>query len=246
MAAVAAALLNMAPPMNSSEYRMPPPSCIRIVIAYDQPIFRDALKGLLNGEPGFLVIGEAAYAKQAVELARARQPDVLLLDFAIPTRGLDALRALKTASSAVRTIVFAAEAQKEAQMAAMQLGARGIVLKESPTAFLLKGIRAVMSDDYWLHNEGTSDFGEAASRVSVRPTNAAKERFRLTRREMEIVWLVASGDSNKGIARRLSVTEDTVKHHISHVFDKLGVFSRLELALFAINHGLVENGSMPS
>jgi two-component system nitrate/nitrite response regulator NarL len=215
---------------------------IRILIAYDQPIFCDGLRGLLGEQPGLLVVGETADAKQAVHLVPVLQPDVLLLDLATPVHGLSALDALRKASSGVRTIVLATAVQREAQFAALQLGARGIVLKDAPTALLVRGIRAVFTDHYWLGDDGASDVDAAMRRLSnPESVNEAKDRFRLTRREMEIVWAVAVGDSNKSIAGRLSIAEVTVKHHLSHVFDKLGVFSRLELALFAINHGLVQD-----
>jgi two-component system nitrate/nitrite response regulator NarL len=219
---------------------------IRILIAYDQAIFRDGLRRLLGEQPGLLVVGETADARQAVQVLPMLEPDVLLLDLAAPVHGLSALTALRNAASGVRTIVLATDAQREAQVAALQLGARGIVLKNAPTAVLVKAIRAVFTDHYWFGDDGASDVDGAMRRLSgVESAREAKDRFRLTPREMEIVWAVAVGDSNKSIADRLSIAEITVKHHLSHVFDKLGVFSRVELALFALNHGLVQDSVAP-
>jgi len=125
--------------------------------------------------------------------------------------------------------------------AAMQHGARGSIRKESATALLFQNIRTVFHDDHWICRDDAGPALDEASAPAPQGDAAKGKRYRLTRREMDIVSAVAAGESNKGIAQRLSLSEDTVKHHVSHVFDKLGVFSRLELALFAFNHDLVKD-----
>jgi DNA-binding NarL/FixJ family response regulator len=127
-------------------------------------------------------------------------------------------------------------------IAALQHGARGVILKESTTALLFKCIRRVIADEYWVGRDAVGHIVERLRRLAQQSeAEGHAKQFRLTRREMEIVAAVAAGESNKGIAERLSLREDTVKHHVSNVFDKLGVYSRLELAVFAMNHKLVKN-----
>jgi two-component system nitrate/nitrite response regulator NarL len=122
-----------------------------------------------------------------------------------------------------------------------------VILKESTTALLFKSIRAVIGDEYWVGRDDVGHLVERLRRLTEQcEAEGHAKRFKLTRREMEIVTAVAAGESNKGIAQRLSLSEDTVKHHVSHVFDKLGVFSRLELAVFAINHKLVKDLDLAS
>ena len=123
----------------------------------------------------------------------------------------------------------------------MKHGARGSIRKESATALLFRNIRIVFHDEHWICCDEPGPALDEASAAKPQADVANAKRYRLTRREMDIVSAVASGESNKGIARKLSLSEDTVKHHVSHVFDKLGVFSRLELALFAFNHDLVKD-----
>ncbi|MGO9863825.1 MAG: response regulator [Terriglobales bacterium] len=216
---------------------------IRIVIADDHPIFRDGLRRLLESEPDMKVVGEACDGHEAVKLATEIKPDILLLDLAMPHHtGLDALRDLNTnagAAGAVRIILLTAAVEKKQIVEALQLGARGVVLKDSATQLLLKSIHAVMAGEYWVGRDSVSNLVQYLRNLMQTTTEETKQRkFGLTPRELEIVSAVVAGYANREIAEYFKISEDTVKHHLSNIFDKIGVSTRLELALFAVNQGL--------
>jgi DNA-binding NarL/FixJ family response regulator len=213
---------------------------VRILIADDHPIFRDGLKRLLEAEGQFKIVGEACDGMEAVQLARQLLPEILLLDLAMPRRtGLDALRELVSTVSPVRVILLTAAAEKEQIVQALQLGARGVVLKDSATQILLKSIQAVMNGHYWVGRESVTNLMQYL-RTLMAPavTYPHNNKYRLTPRELEIVSAVVAGYANKEIAQHFKISEDTVKHHLSNIFDKIGVSTRLELALFAVNQSL--------
>jgi two-component system, NarL family, nitrate/nitrite response regulator NarL len=215
---------------------------IRLVIADDHPIFRDGLRRLLEAESGFKVIGEARDGAEAVKLARQLKPDIMLLDLAMPKHpGLEALRELSTngGHGSVRVILLTAAAEKNQIVEALQLGARGVVLKDSATQLLLKAIQTVMAGEYWVGRESVSNLVQyLRTLVQSSGEEARQKKFGLTPRELEIVSAVVAGYANKEIAEYFKISEDTVKHHLSNIFDKLGVSTRLELALFAVNQSL--------
>ena len=216
------------------------PQTVRIVIADDHPIFRDGLRRLLEAEPDLKVLGEASDGAEAVKLARQLKPDILLLDLAMPKHpGLEALRDLSASPTPVRVILLTAAAEKSQIVEALQLGARGVVLKDSATQLLLKAIHTVMSGEYWVGRESVSNLVQyLRTLVQSSSDEARQKKFGLTPRELEIVAAVVAGYSNKEIAEYFKISEDTVKHHLSNIFDKLGVSTRLELALFAVNQSL--------
>jgi two-component system, NarL family, nitrate/nitrite response regulator NarL len=220
--------------------RRPQPT--RILIADDHPIFRDGLRRLLETEPDLKVIGEACDGAEAVRLAKQLKPDILLLDLAMPRHpGLEALREMSSASNqnAVRVILLTAAAEKAQIVEALQLGARGVVLKDSATQLLLKAIHTVMAGEYWVGRESVSNLVQyLQTLVKSSGEEARQKKFGLTPRELEIVSAVVAGYSNKETAEYFKISEDTVKHHLSNIFDKLGVSTRLELALFAVNQSL--------
>ena len=214
---------------------------IRLVIADDHPIFRDGLRRLLEAEPDLKVIGEARDGAEAVKLARQLKPDIMLLDLAMPKHpGLEALRELSNGgANSVRVILLTAAAEKKEIVEALQLGARGIVLKDSATQLLLKAIHTVMAGEYWVGRESVSNLVQyLRTLVQASGEDAKQKKFGLTPRELEIVSAVVAGFANKEIAEYFKISEDTVKHHLSNIFDKLGVSTRLELALFAVNQSL--------
>jgi two-component system nitrate/nitrite response regulator NarL len=213
---------------------------VRVLIADDQPIFRHGLRTLLETDPGLRVVGEAADGGEVVRLARALLPDVLLLDFAMRgTGGLDTVRELSTLFPPVRTLLLTAAAGKDDIIEALQLGAHGVVLKQSAMDLLLKSIHTLMAGHYWVGPENVADLVETLRQVTASVDRHGRPRkFGLTHRELEVISKVVAGYANKEIAQEFSITEKTVKHHLTNIFDKLGVSSRLELALFGIHHGL--------
>jgi len=214
----------------------------RILIADDHPIFRDGLRKLIEAEQGLSVVGEAADGEEAVKYARQLEPDILLLDLVMPrSSGLDALRELAITHSPVRTVVLAAAIEKNQIGMAFQLGARGVVLKESATQSLLESIRSVRRGDYWVGRESVRSLVQVLRNLQAPlVTEEVCRHFNLTRRELQVIAAVAGGFTNKDIALKFSLSEQTVKHHLTHIFDKLGVANRLELVIFSISHGLTD------
>jgi two-component system nitrate/nitrite response regulator NarL len=213
---------------------------IRILIADDHAIFRDALKTLIAGEPEFEIIGEASDGQEALELIRKLDPDILLLDCIMPKiSGIEVLQKLSDRQYRTRAILLSGGANHDEISKAFRLGARGYVLKESAANTLFKSMRAVMADKYWIGTKSVSRLPQANGHTVSTRSHSLKD-FGLTARELEIVRAVAEGFANKDIAGRLSISEQTVKHHITNIYDKLGVYNRLELTLFAFHHGLVD------
>jgi two-component system nitrate/nitrite response regulator NarL len=217
---------------------------IRVLVADDHPVFREGLRLLLETDPKICVVGEARDGKEAAELASELNPDLVLLDLRMPRcSGMEALKLIQRLSLSARILILATEVQKSEIVEALRHGASGIVLKKTATHLLRKSISTVMAGQYWIEREGVSDLGhelEKGSRVVSR--RASNKNWGLTRREEQIVEEVVSGKSNNQIAQTLGVSAQTVKHHLTSIFDKVGVDNRLELALFSVNYSLVSDG----
>ena len=209
----------------------------RLLIVDDHPLFRAGLRKLLESEPGFEVCGEAGDAASAVAATQRLAPDLLLLDMAMPGgSGLEVLRLLTGMAIPTHTIVLTAEIGRLETVQAVQLGARGIVLKAAASDVLFDCMWAVLAGDYWLGSVRLPS--QESSLAEALHQRDAPRDFNLTRREREIIGALVDGLSNREIAEQFGVTEITVKHHLRSIFDKCGASNRLELALFALRHGL--------
>jgi DNA-binding NarL/FixJ family response regulator len=213
---------------------------IRVMMADDHFLFREGVRKLLECEDDISIVGEAADGDECVALMAKLRPDIVLLDLNMPGKnGLAVLEEVDFDSLLTRAIILTAAGDNGEVVQAMRLGARGIVLKQSTSELLVKSIHCVYGGEIWLDNRITAEVMKAFAKSS--DGGARKNKELLSDREKQIVQLVVQGQRNKEIATNLFISEQTVKNHLHNIYDKLGVSDRLELALYAIHHCLIEH-----
>ncbi len=204
---------------------------IRILIVDDHPIVRSGLASVLSSQPDFDVVGEASDGQQAVVEASRLAPDLVLMDLRMPVRnGVDASAAILAERPSTRVVVLTTYASDGEVLRAIEAGAVGYLLKDVPHDELFRALRAVVRGERYLAPVVTE-------RLMARWQQPA--RASLTERELDVLCCVARGDGNKQIAASLGITEPTVKAHLVHIFDKLGVENRTAAARVAREQGLV-------
>src|SRR5579864_4728867 len=212
---------------------------IRVLMADDHAIFREGLRKLLDGDDEITIVGEASNGNDCIKLLAKLKPDILLLDLRMPEKdGLAVLEEVNFDQLPTRVIVLTAAEDDRDVIRAMRLGARGVVLKLSASDLLLKSIRQVHDGEIWLDNRMTAEVINAFKRSAE--SGQRREKPLLSDREKEVVQLVVQGFRNREIGEKLFISEQTVKNHLHNIFGKLGVSDRLELALYAIHHKLVD------
>jgi DNA-binding NarL/FixJ family response regulator len=209
-------------------------------MADDHPVVRIGVRNMLQADENLEVVGEAGDGDEAITQTLELLPDVLLLDLHMPRLpGLEATRSIMSGSPSVKIILLTSTISTQQIIEALQIGARGIVLKDALADHLTTAIRAVASGDYWIGGRRVVNLVGALHELMQQAAVPERKTFGLTPREMEVVGCIVEGCSNRDIARQFSLSEETVKRHLSNIFDKTGVSTRLELAMFAIAHQLV-------
>jgi two-component system nitrate/nitrite response regulator NarL len=224
---------------------------VTVVVADDESMFRASLRQLLAVPPsvikdvygvdvgaGFDVIGEAGSGEDTIATVRRARPDLLLLDLSMPRlSGLDVIRELQAELPSVMMLV--GDIEKTQLFTAVRLGVRGVVLKDSTTELLFEAMMSVLSGRHWLGKTLVADLMEMVGTLARQSDGGElKHPFGFTRREREVLSLVVAGCANKEIARQCAVSEETVKHHLTRMFNKAGASNRLELAMVATERGL--------
>jgi two-component system, NarL family, nitrate/nitrite response regulator NarL len=213
-------------------------SKIKIILADEHAIYREALRNLLEQETEFTVIGEASDGNNLLSQAALLEPDIILMDYAIPSvPALDVLCRLKGNSKT--TVLMMADYIDGAHIVdSLRIGAGGVVLKDSTPTVLFESIRAVASGDCWIDPRNVRDLVYALRKGTAKSQEPKSGPISLTPREIEIIAEVVDGSTNKNIADKLSIAEQTVKHHLTSIFQKVGVSNRLELAVYAMHRGI--------
>ncbi|HSV05242.1 MAG TPA: response regulator transcription factor [Candidatus Binatus sp.] len=215
------------------------PKC-RVVIVDDHTLFREGLRTILEMEDDIEVVADAENAEDIVELVWQTKPDVLLLDIRMPQgSGLDAVPAVLRISPRTQVLVLTASDEKEEHVRAFRLGAKGVVLKDSARQTLMQAIHTVCAGQVWVDARMTGTLVEELAQLG--PDSSAvvtRDENGLTEREREIVRLVATGQKNREVGATLSISERTVKTHLTNIFQKLGVRDRVGLVMYALRHGL--------
>jgi len=213
---------------------------IRVLIADDHPLIREGLRHVLELDPGLKVVGEVGDGQGAINLTRALHPDVVLMDIKMPgTDGIEASRVIRREFPDTKIIFLTVADEDEEIMEVVRSGASGYLLKDVEPAELIKAIYNVMEGKPALHPVATQRLLGELNRLTAHPEEDEGINS-LTEREKEVLTLIAQGESNRSIARKLFISEKTVKNHITNIFRKLKVEDRTQAAIYAIKKGLVE------
>lgn len=216
-------------------------TAIRILLVDDHQIFLTGLQLLIEKEPDMIVVGTASNRAEALALMQ-EHPDIVLLDLDLGNEsGIDFLPQLIEPEEPPRVIIVTGVPDPELHLRAVRLGALGVVLKLDPPGFLVKAIRKVHGGEMWLNRPMISTvMTELIHARAKKMDSEALKIAELTVREREVIALVAEGMRNKQIGERLFISEKTVRHYLTSVFDKLGVADRLALMIYAFQHGLAK------
>ena len=214
---------------------------MKILLVDDHIIFREGLSGAIKAQPDFEVIGEVSTAQEAIEVSQRCKPDVIVMDFPFPDGSVvDAARSILKDSPQVKILFLTVHDTDECLFAAVQCGAKGFLLKTTPTAKLLRALRAVYNGEAALPRKMVSRILDEFSQLrESKPDGDLIAE--LTFREIEILRHLATGATNREIADRLVITENTVKNHVHNILEKLELRNRREVARFAQQHGLLSS-----
>lgn len=212
---------------------------IRVLIVDDHTLFRSGIKLLLERQEGFEVVGEAGDGLEGVKRAKQLKPDVVLLDLHMPgTSGLQAIPLLREEAPQSQIIMLTVSEDADDLLEALRAGARGYLLKNIETDFLLDSIRRAAAGESVMSSQMAGKLADAM-RMPQKGSASEARLEKLTPREREIIVMLARGASNKEIARSLDLAESTVKIHVQGILRKLNLASRVQAAVYAVEHGLV-------
>jgi two-component system, NarL family, response regulator DegU len=212
---------------------------IKVLIADDHSIIRQGLKQILEMEEDIEVIAQAANGKEALKYAGMYCPDIILMDINMPEmNGLQAIKELKSYEENYRIIVLTIHEDREYMFKTLQMGAEGYVLKDSEPAVLIEAIRTVHSGETFIQPNMTKELVKEYNRMTIYKKDR-KDPDNLTRREVEVLGLIAEGLINKQIAKQLYISEKTVKNHVSNIFKKLNVSDRTQAAIYAYKNNIL-------
>jgi DNA-binding NarL/FixJ family response regulator len=210
-------------------------SPIGLLIVDDHPVVRDGLRGMFAGDPQFTVLGEAGTGVEALAVAQAVRPDVILMDLRMPEmNGVTAIAALRERRVAARVLVLTTYDTDSDVLPAIEAGATGYLLKDAPRDELFRAVRAAARGEAVLSPS-------VATRLMGQLRSPAKEP--LSQRELEVIGLIARGSTNREAAAKLFISEATVKTHLLHIYAKLGVNDRAAAVAAAFERGLLTPGS---
>jgi DNA-binding NarL/FixJ family response regulator len=210
---------------------------IKIVIVDDHPVVREGIGAMLKREPDFKIVGEASNGREAIEKARELSPDVMLMDLRMPeVDGVEAITRIKAEKPDIKFIILTTYSDDEYIFRGIAAGARAYLLKDAPRDELFKAIRAVSRGESLIQPVVASRLLDKLAELSRKSPSVDT----LSDREIEVLNLMAKGVSNKDIADRLSITQSTVKTHITSIFQKLDVTTRTEAVTTALKRGIIQ------
>ena len=216
---------------------------ISILLVEEQLIVRKGLCMFIEEQPGLRVVGEASSHTEAIEIAASTQPDIILFEFLSENSdGFEIIQELLSAAKEAHIIILTGQRDPKIHHQALSFGARGIVVKHEEPDILIKAINKVNAGEMWSARSTTASiFAEMLSVIRSGKTDLEAGKIAmLTRREREVVTLVAKGLKNKQIAKQLFISEVTVSHHLTSIFTKLDISDRLQLIVYAFQHHLAE------
>jgi len=217
---------------------------LRIFLIDDHNLFRSGVKALLARQPDFEVVGEAADVLEGLKRAREMKPDVVLLDLNMPgISGREAVQMLVEELPQTQVLMLTVSEDEEDLIDTLKSGARGYLLKNIDADFLVDAIRRAARGEAVMSPQMTSKLVQGLQHGGREMTPEAADKDRISPREREILMLLARGASNKEMARELKLAESTIKIHVQSILRKLNLTSRVQAAVYAVKHGIVENSN---